>query len=72
MDGADVGVQFFMAAMPTMNMPAMKNDIKLTGAGGGIYRGTGPVMMAGTWDVTVRVKQAGHAIGTKALTLTAK
>src|SRR2546428_7553977 len=34
-DGADVSIQFFMAAMPTMNMPAMRNEVKLSPAGGG-------------------------------------
>jgi len=34
-DDAQVAVQFFMAAMPTMNMPAMRNEAKLSPAGGG-------------------------------------
>ena len=38
-DGADVTVQFFMPAMPTMNMPAMRSEAKLSPAGGGTYRG---------------------------------
>jgi RND family efflux transporter MFP subunit len=69
---AEVTVQFFMPAMPTMNMPAMKSDAKLAPAGGGVYRGSGHVMMAGQWNVTVSVKQGGREIGQKTLTLTAK
>ena len=40
-DDAEVRVQFFMPAMPTMNMPAMRSEAKLSPAGGGVYRGTG-------------------------------
>jgi len=69
---AEATVQFFMPAMPTMNMPAMKSDAKLAPAGGGAYRGSGQVMMAGKWNVTVSVKQGGREIGQKTLTLTAK
>jgi RND family efflux transporter MFP subunit len=71
-DGAEVTVQFFMPAMPTMNMPAMKSDAKLAPAGGGVYRGGGQVMMAGRWDATVSVKRNGKEVGQKTLALTAK
>lgn len=66
-DGADVSIQFFMAAMPTMNMPAMRNEVKLSSAGGGAYRGTGQVMMAGRWDASVTVTRGGQRLGTKQL-----
>ena len=71
-DGADVSIQFFMAAMPTMNMPAMRNEVKLSPAGGGVYRGTGQVMMAGRWDATVTVSRDGQRIGSKQLTVVAR
>jgi RND family efflux transporter MFP subunit len=71
-DGADVSLQFFMAAMPTMNMPAMRNEIALKPAGPGNYTGTGQVTMAGKWNVTVIVKQGGKELGRKKVTLTAK
>jgi RND family efflux transporter MFP subunit len=70
-DGA-VTVAFFMAAMPTMNMPAMRNETKLSHAGNGVYRGTGSVMMAGRWEVSVIVTQNGQRIGTKQLTVVAR
>ena len=69
---ADVSLLFVMPAMPAMKMPEMRNEVKLTSAGGGTYTGTGQVTMAGTWTVTVSVKQGGKEIGQKKLTLTAK
>ena len=69
---AEVSVLFFMPAMPTMNMPAMRNETKLSHAGGGAYRGPGQVMMAGRWDVTVTVSKAGQAIGRKQFAVTAR
>jgi len=69
---ADVSVQFFMPAMPTMNMPAMRNEVKLPHLGGGIYRGPGQVMMAGRWDVTVTVAKDGKALGRRQLAVTAR
>ena len=61
-DEAEVTVQFFMPAMPTMNMPAMRSDATLSPAGGGTYRGAGQVMMAGRWDVTVTVTRGGQRL----------
>src|SRR2546428_6219817 len=69
---ADVSLLFVMPAMPAMKMPEMRNEVKLTSAGGGTYTGTGQVTMAGKWTVTVSVKQGGKEIGQKKLTLTAK
>jgi RND family efflux transporter MFP subunit len=71
-DDADVTVQFFMPAMPAMNMPAMRSEAKLAPAGGGAYRGSGQVMMAGTWNATVSVKQGGKEIGRKKVIVSAK
>ena len=69
---ADVSVQLFMPAMPTMNMPAMRNETKLPHVGGGVYRGPGQVMMAGRWDVTVTVAKGGQQLGRKQLALAAR
>ena len=66
-DDAQVDVQFFMAAMPTMSMPAIRNSVRLSAMGGGAYRGTGQVVMAGRWDVTVTVTRGGQRLGTKPL-----
>ena len=71
-EGADVSLQFFMAAMPTMNMPAMRNEVKPSPAGGGLYRGTGQVMTAGRWDPSVTVTRGGQRLGTKQLPVVAR
>ena len=69
---ADVSLGFYMAAMPAMKMPEMKNTVTLKHESGGVYRGSGQVMMAGQWDVTIVVKRNGQQIGTKKVKLTAK
>ena len=69
---ADVSVEFFMPAMPSMNMAEMRNTVALTHAGGGRYSGTGNVMMAGNWDATVSVKRGGQTIGSQKFPVTAK
>jgi RND family efflux transporter MFP subunit len=71
-EDGEVSVQFFMAAMPTMNMPAMRSEVKLSPAGGGVYRGMGQVMMAGRWDATVTVTRGGQRVGSKQLTVVAR
>jgi Cu(I)/Ag(I) efflux system membrane fusion protein len=71
-DDAQVTVQFFMAAMPTMNMPAMRSEAKLSPAGGGVYRGSGNVRMAGRWDVTITVTRNGQRIGGTQTTVVAR
>jgi hypothetical protein len=52
-----------------MNMPAMRSEAKLSPAGGGMYRGTAHVAMAGRWDVTVTVTRGGQRLGSKQLPL---
>ncbi|MGE0813838.1 MAG: efflux RND transporter periplasmic adaptor subunit [Vicinamibacterales bacterium] len=70
--GAEVAVQMFMPAMPTMNMPAMRDETTLAPVGGGVYRGRGQVLMAGHWDVTVLVSKAGRVLGRRQLALAAR
>ena len=69
---ADVSVEFFMAAMPSMNMAEMRNSVPLTHEGGGRYRGTGNVMMAGAGDATVSVRRNGQEIGARKVSVVAK
>jgi membrane fusion protein, copper/silver efflux system len=69
---ADVSVTFFMPAMPTMNMPAMRNQTKLPPAGGGVYRGSGQIIMAGRWDVTVDVSRGGQRLGNRQFAVVAR
>jgi Cu(I)/Ag(I) efflux system membrane fusion protein len=69
---ADVTVHLFMPAMPTMNMPAMQNDVTLSAVSAGVYRGTGQVLMAGRWDLTVSVSRAGKTLGSRQQPLVAR
>ena len=67
---AEVTAMFYMAKMGTM--PEMKNNVTLKHQKEGTYVGTGQVMMAGKWDVTVSVKRAGKEIGSKKFPITAQ
>jgi hypothetical protein len=67
---AEVSAEFFMAKMG--NMPEMKNTVTLKHQKEGTYAGTGQVMMAGKWDVTVKVKRAGKEIGSKKFPVSAQ
>ncbi len=69
---ANVSLQLFMPAMPTMNMPAMRNEITLAPLGDGEYRGTGQIMMAGRWDATVVVTRAGQTLGSTHVAVVAR
>jgi membrane fusion protein, copper/silver efflux system len=71
-DDAEVRVQFVMPARPTMNMPAMRSEATLSPAGGGVYRGTGQLMMGGRWDATVVVTRKGQRLGTRQLPVVAR
>src|SRR5262245_59752805 len=69
---AAVTVVAAMAAMPSMNMPAMRSEAQLSAVGGGVYRGPVDVLTAGRWDVTVIVTRGGERLGSKQLTLIAR
>jgi RND family efflux transporter MFP subunit len=68
---ANVTVTFFMAAMPTMGMAAMKTVVNATEKGRGIYEGKGVLGSGGTWQVTIRAEQNGQTIANKQLSLNA-
>ena len=67
---ADVSLLFVMPKMGAM--AEMRNEVKLKPSGDGMYTGSGNVMMAGKWNVTISVKQAGKQIGQKKVALTAE
>jgi hypothetical protein len=67
---ADVSVVFVMPATP--QMAEMKNEVKLKATRPGTYTGSGNVMMAGKWNVTLSVKKNGKEVGQKTLALAAK
>jgi hypothetical protein len=75
--GADVTVALQMPGMPAMNMPEMKSSVTLKPVSdkpedAGKYTGTGPIAMAGSWNVTISVKVGGKEVASKKQTLTAK
>lgn len=69
---ADVAVEFFMPAMPEMNMAEMRNTVPLAHAGDGRYQGTGNIMMSGNWEATITVRREGQVAGTETLSIVAR
>ena len=69
---AEVSVLFVMPAMPAMNMPEMRNEVKLKSTGSGNYSASGQLTMAGQWSVTVTATQGGKQIAQKKMKLTAQ
>ena len=63
---------FSMPAMPSMNMPAMRSDAALRHEGEGLYRGTGQLSIAGTWNVAVGVAVDAKPIATRHTSIVAK
>jgi Cu(I)/Ag(I) efflux system membrane fusion protein/cobalt-zinc-cadmium efflux system membrane fusion protein len=70
--GAQVTATFLLPAMPAMEMGAVTNSFQLTQKSPGVYDGTGVLESAGTWQVTVTVKQGAQIIGTKQLRVSAE
>lgn len=66
---ASVEVVLAMPPMPSMGTPAMRSRAVLAHAGGGVYRGTGEIGMAGRWDVTVTVSRGGRPLARRSLVL---
>lgn len=71
LDGAQVSVSFFMAAMPAMNMPALHAAATLFPQGQGRYSAPLQLPAGGTWQVTVTAARNGQTIATKQLSLSA-
>ena len=69
---ATVTAVFTMPAMPSMNMPEMKNTTTLDPQGGGRYAGVGQMSMAGTWNVLIKVARGSDELGTHSLSIVAK
>jgi|SRR6185503_3003483 len=69
---ANVSLELYMAAMPSMNMPEMRINVPLTPAGEGRYRGAGSVTMGGAWDANVMVMRGGQHLGDRTITIVAK
>jgi RND family efflux transporter MFP subunit len=71
MNGADVTVTFYMAAMPAMGMAARNTTAKLSDKGHGLYEGSGSLGSGGTWQVIITVQKNGQVIATKQLQVNA-
>ncbi len=71
-DNATVKVVFFMPAMPSMGMAAMRSEARLNASGGGRYRGEIQVETPGTWRASVTVEKEGKTLGAGAFTVTAQ
>ncbi len=69
--GAQVGLNFFMAAMPAMGMSALKAEARLNESAPGIYAGPASLSSGGTWQLTIVVTKAGRTLATKQLRLNA-
>jgi len=69
--GAEVSVTFFMPAMPSMGMAAMRTPVTLSDKGNGIYEGTGALGSGGTWQTTILAKKNGQTIASKQLSVNA-
>jgi RND family efflux transporter MFP subunit len=69
--GASVTATFYMAAMPTMGMAAMRTAATLTDKGNGLYEGSGTLDSGGTWQVNIMAQKNGQIIATKQLRVNA-
>ncbi|HET7873174.1 MAG TPA: FixH family protein [Terriglobales bacterium] len=70
--GAKVTVIFYMAAMPSMGMAAMKTTVDLADKGSGNYEGQGNLGSGGTWQVTLTAEKDGQRIAQRRLNVTAE
>lgn len=69
---ADVLVEFYMRAMPEMNMAEMRNSVALEHESDGRYRGAGNIMMSGGWDATVKVSRNGAEVASRSFPVKAQ
>jgi RND family efflux transporter MFP subunit len=69
--GAQVNVTFYMAAMPTMGMSAMKTSVDLSDKGNGLYEGQADLGSGGTWQASITARQNGTVIASKQLSVNA-
>ncbi len=67
--GAQVGVVFYMPAMPAMGMAAMHQAVNLTDKGAGNYEGPLQLGSGGTWDVTITATRNGEVLATKKMSI---
>jgi len=68
---AQVTITLVMPAMPSMQMPEMRNSFAVPFAQG-MYMGKGNVPMAGSWNVLVEAQRGGQSIATYRTRLSAE
>jgi membrane fusion protein, copper/silver efflux system len=69
--GAQVTVSFYMAAMPSMGMTAMRAQGAADDQGNGIYATNIELPSGGTWSLTIAASKGGHPIATKQVDVSA-
>ena len=69
--GAQVGLTFYMPAMPAMGMSAMRTSATLTDKGNGLYEGSGTLQSGGTWQLTITAQQNGQTLTSKQMNVSA-
>jgi multidrug efflux pump subunit AcrA (membrane-fusion protein) len=63
--GAQISITYYMAAMPSMGMAAIKAQSALTDQGDGTYSGTIDLQSGGTWLVTISATKDGQSLANK-------
>lgn len=63
--GAQVTLTFFMPAMASMGMAAMREQSTATDEGNGTYEANVNLGSGGTWQVTVRASKAGQLLASR-------
>lgn len=68
--GAKMEVVFFMPAMPSMGMAAIRADVTLADQGSGKYSAEITLASGGTFTVTISAEKAGRAIAARRMSVT--
>ena len=63
--GAQVAVTFYMAAMPSMGMTALRAQAAAADQGNGVYGANVDLQSGGTWQVTISAAKDGQTLATK-------
>jgi membrane fusion protein, copper/silver efflux system len=63
--GAQVSVTFYMAAMPSMGMTAMRVQTTAADQGNGVYSAEIELQSGGTWQVSITATKDGQTLATK-------
>ena len=63
--GAQVAVTFYMAAMPSMGMAALRAQAAAADQGNGVYGANVDLQSGGTWQVTITAAKGGQTLATK-------